>query len=163
MKAFFFSGKIIENRFPISDQFRVGFTHLLLQHVSELVKKGFETLMEAGYQPEIAYFECLHELKLIVDLFYQGGISYMRYSVSNTAEYGDLTRGKRIITDKTKEEMKKILEEVKNGSFAKEWIAECEKGKPNFKRMEEEGKNHPIEVVGRKLRKMMSWINAKEV
>ncbi|MBU0634564.1 MAG: ketol-acid reductoisomerase [Candidatus Omnitrophica bacterium] len=131
--------------------------------VSELVKKGFEVLFEAGYQPEIAYFECLHELKLIVDLFYQGGISYMRYSVSNTAEYGDLTRGKRIITDATKKEMQKILKEVQDGSFAREWIQECENGKPNFKRMEEEGKNHPLEVVGRGLRKMMKWITAKEV
>jgi len=130
--------------------------------VSELVKKGFETLIEAGYQPDIAYFECLHELKLIVDLFYQGGISYMRYSVSNTAEYGDLTRGKRIITDTTKEEMKKILKEVQDGSFAKEWISECKQGKKNFKRMEEEEKNHPIEVVGKKLRKMMKWIDSKE-
>lgn len=131
--------------------------------VSELVKRGFETLIEAGYQPEIAYFECLHELKLIVDLFYQGGISYMRYSVSNTAEYGDLTRGKRIITDKTKQEMRKILKEVQDGSFAKEWIAECKQGKKNFKRMEKEEKNHPIEVVGKNLRKMMKWIDSKEV
>jgi len=131
--------------------------------VSELVKKGFEVLIEAGYQPEIAYFECLHELKLIVDLFYQGGISYMRYSVSNTAEYGDLTRGKRIVTDATKKEMQKILKEVKDGSFAKEWMQECENGKSNFKRMEQEGKDHPIEVVGRKLRKMMKWIDSKEV
>jgi len=131
--------------------------------VSELVKKGFEVLIEAGYQPEIAYFECLHELKLIVDLFYQGGISYMRYSVSNTAEYGDLTRGKRIITDATKKEMQKILKEVQSGSFAKEWMQECENGKSNFKRMEQEGKDHPLEVVGRKLRKMMKWIDSKEV
>lgn len=130
---------------------------------AELVKKGFETLIEAGYQPEIAYFECLHELKLIVDLFYQGGISYMRYSVSNTAEYGDLTRGPRIVNDKTKEEMKKILTEVQDGTFAREWIAECKSGKKNFQRMEQEGKDHPIEVVGRKLRKMMKWINSKEV
>ncbi len=131
--------------------------------VTELVKKGFETLIEAGYQPGIAYFECLHELKLIVDLFYQGGINYMRYSVSNTAEYGDLTRGKRIVNDKTKEEMKKILTEIQDGSFAKEWIDECKNGKKNFKRMEEEEKNHPIEVVGRDLRKMMKWIDSKEV
>ncbi len=131
--------------------------------VTELVKKGFETLIEAGYQPEIAYFECLHELKLIVDLFYQGGVSYMRYSVSNTAEYGDLTRGKRIVTDATKLEMKKILAEIQDGSFAKEWMDECKNGKKNFKKMEEEGKNHPLEIVGRKLRKMMKWIDAKEV
>ncbi|MFH1460359.1 MAG: ketol-acid reductoisomerase [Candidatus Omnitrophota bacterium] len=131
--------------------------------VSELVKKAFETLIEAGYQPEIAYFECLHELKLIVDLFYQGGLSYMRYSVSNTAEYGDLTRGKRIITDKTKLEMKKILAEVKNGSFAREWIKECAQGKKNFQALEAADRNHPLEVVGRKLRKMMKWIDSKEV
>ncbi|MCG2712839.1 MAG: ketol-acid reductoisomerase [Candidatus Omnitrophica bacterium] len=131
--------------------------------VTELVKKGFETLTEAGYQPEIAYFECLHELKLIVDLFYQGGVNYMRYSVSNTAEYGDLTRGKRIVTDATKLEMKKILTEIQDGSFAKEWMDECKNGKKNFKKMEEEGKNHPLEIVGRDLRKMMKWINAKEV
>lgn len=131
--------------------------------VSSLVMKGYETLVEAGYQPEIAYFECLHELKLIVDLFYQGGISYMRHSVSNTAEYGDLTRGNRIIPDSTKAEMKKILTEVQDGTFAKEFINECKNGKPNFKRMEEEGKNHSIEVVGRKLRKMMKWIDSKEV
>jgi ketol-acid reductoisomerase len=131
--------------------------------VTALVKKAFEVLIEADYQPEIAYFECMHELKLIVDLFYQGGISYMRHSVSNTAEYGDLTKGDRIITKQTKEEMMKILSEVKNGSFAKEWMEECKAGKPNFKRLEEEDKNHPIEMVGRKLRSMMNWINAKEV
>jgi len=131
--------------------------------VSELVKKGFETLIEAGYQPEIAYFECMHELKLIVDLFYQGGINYMRYSVSNTAEYGDLTRGKRIVTDETKKEMKKILGEIKDGSFAREWLDECKNGKKNFKKMEEEGKNHPLETVGKELRRMMKWIDSKEV
>lgn len=131
--------------------------------VTALVKKAFEVLIEADYQPEIAYFECMHELKLIVDLFYQGGISYMRHSVSNTAEYGDLTKGDRIITKQTKEEMKKILSEVKNGSFAREWMEECKAGKPNFKRLEEEDKNHPIEMVGRKLRSMMNWIDAKGV
>ena len=131
--------------------------------VTALVKKAFEVLIEAGYQPEIAYFECMHELKLIVDLFYQGGISYMRYSVSNTAEYGDLTRGFRIISEQTKEEMRKILSEVKDGSFAKEWIEECKAGKPNFKRLEEADKSHPIEVIGRKLRRMMDWIEEKEV
>ncbi len=131
--------------------------------VSELVNQGFETLVAAGYQPEIAYFECMHELKLIVDLFYQGGLSYMRYSVSNTAEYGDLTRGKRIITGETRKEMKKILKEIQNGSFAKEWLDECRSGKKNFNRMEKEGKKLTIEVVGRKLRKMMKWIDSKEV
>jgi ketol-acid reductoisomerase len=131
--------------------------------VSALVKKAFEVLIEEGYQPEIAYFECMHELKLIVDLFYQGGLSYMRYSVSNTAEYGDFTRGERIISEKTKKEMKKILAEVKDGSFAKEWIEESAKGKPNLKKFEERDKNHPIEVIGRKLRSMMDWIDDKVV
>jgi ketol-acid reductoisomerase len=130
---------------------------------SALVKAGFETLVEAGYQPEMAYFECMHELKLIVDLFYQGGLNYMRYSVSNTAEYGDYTRGPRIITAETKQEMKRILKEVQDGSFAKEWINEAKSGGKNFKAMKEKDKSHPVEVVGRKLRKLMSWINAKEV
>jgi ketol-acid reductoisomerase len=131
--------------------------------VTELVKAAFETLTAAGYPPEICFFECLHELKLIVDLFYQGGIAYMRYSVSNTAEYGDLTRGPRIIDDRTRAEMKKILDEIVSGQFAKEWIAECEAGKPNFNALYEKDYNHPIEQVGRKLRKMMKWINVKEV
>jgi ketol-acid reductoisomerase len=130
---------------------------------SALVKAGFETLVEAGYQPEMAYFECMHELKLIVDLFYQGGLNYMRYSVSNTAEYGDYTRGPRIITEETKKEMKKILKEVQDGTFAKEWINEAKSGGKNFKAMKEKDKNHPVEIVGKKLRKLMSWINAKEV
>src|SRR5215475_1945798 len=129
--------------------------------VSALVKAGFETLVEAGYQPEMAYFECMHELKLIVDLFYQGGLNYMRYSVSNTAEYGDYTRGPRIVTEETKKEMKKILKEVQDGTFAKEWINEAKSGGKNFKAMKEKDKNHPVEVVGRKLRKLMSWINSK--
>lgn len=136
---------------------------ILCGGVSALVKKGFEVLTEAGYQPEVAYFECMHELKLIVDLFYQGGLNYMRYSVSNTAEYGDFTRGERIITDKTKEEMKKILSEIKDGSFAKEWIEESSKGKPNLKKFEEKDKNHLIEKTGRKLRSMMDWIDDKVI
>jgi ketol-acid reductoisomerase len=131
--------------------------------VSALVKAGFETLVEAGYQPEMAYFECMHELKLIVDLFYQGGLSYMRYSVSNTAEYGDYTRGPRIVNDQTKAEMKKILAEIRSGTFAKEWIGEAKSGGANFKKMREQDKNHPVEVTGRKLRKLMSWIDSKEV
>ncbi len=131
--------------------------------VSALVKKGFEVLTEAGYQPEIAYFECMHELKLIVDLFYQGGLNYMRYSVSNTAEYGDFTRGERIISEETKKEMKKILSEIKDGSFAKEWIEEASKGKPNLKKFEERDRNHPIEITGKKLRSMMDWIDDKVV
>jgi ketol-acid reductoisomerase len=130
---------------------------------SALVKAGFETLVEAGYQPEMAYFECMHELKLIVDLFYQGGLNYMRYSVSNTAEYGDYTRGPRIITEETKKEMKRILKEVQDGTFANEWINEAKSGGAKFKALREKDKNHPVEVVGRKLRKLMSWINSKEV
>ena len=131
--------------------------------VSALVKAGFETLVEAGYQPEMAYFECMHELKLIVDLFYQGGLNYMRYSVSNTAEYGDYTRGPRIVTDETKAEMKKILEEIQAGQFAREWILENKAGAPAFKAIRRREREHPIEEVGRRLRKLMTWINAKEV
>lgn len=131
--------------------------------VSELIKAGFDTLVEAGYQPEIAYFECLHELKLIVDLIYEGGISYMRYSISDTAEYGDLTRGKRIITQQTREEMKKILEEVQSGSFAKEWILENQVGRPVFNALRKKEAEHPIEEVGKKLRSMMSWLKEKKV
>jgi len=129
--------------------------------VTALVQAGFETLTEAGYAPEMAYFECLHELKLIVDLMYEGGISNMRYSVSNTAEYGDLTRGKRIVTDATKVEMKKILGEIQSGEFADEWMSECDNGKVNFKQMEAEGETHQIEEVGKNLRKMMPWMQEK--
>ena len=126
--------------------------------VTELIKAGFETLVDAGYQPEIAYFECLHEMKLIVDLIYQGGFNYMRYSISDTAEFGDYTTGKRIITEETRQEMKRILEEVRNGTFAKKWILENLANRPVFnakKRMEQQ---HQIEKVGKELRKMMSWI-----
>lgn len=126
--------------------------------VTALVQAGFETLTEAGYAPEMAYFECLHELKLIVDLMYEGGISNMRYSVSNTAEYGDLTRGKRIVNDQTKAEMKKILGEIQSGEFADEWMSECDNGKVNFKQMEAEGEKHSIEEVGKNLRQMMPWM-----
>ena len=129
--------------------------------VTALVQAGFETLTEAGYAPEMAYFECLHELKLIVDLMYEGGISNMRYSVSNTAEYGDLTRGKRIVNDATKLEMKKILGEIQSGEFADEWMSECDNGKINFKQMESEGETHQIEEVGKNLRKMMPWMQEK--
>ena len=128
---------------------------------SALVKAGFDTLVEAGYQPEIAYFECLHELKLIVDLFYQGGINYMRYSVSDTAEFGDYVSGPRIINDATRAEMKKILAEIQNGSFARRWIKENEDGRPFFNKVKEEQRNHTIEKVGYELRKMMKWIDAK--
>ncbi len=131
--------------------------------LSELIKAGFETLVEAGYQPEIAYFECMHEVKLIVDLMYQGGLSYMRYSISNTAEYGDLSRGPRIITAETKAEMKKILGEITSGAFAKEWVAEYKGGLKNFNALYEKDHGSKLEVVGRELRKMMKWVNAKEV
>ncbi|MFA6177063.1 MAG: ketol-acid reductoisomerase [Phycisphaerae bacterium] len=130
--------------------------------LTALIKAGFETLVNAGYQPEIAYFECMHEVKLIVDLMYQGGMSYMRYSISNTAEYGDLTRGSRIITDQTKAEMKKILAEITSGQFAKEWVAEYQGGMKKFNELYNKDHDCQLEVVGRKLRKMMKWINAKE-
>ena len=126
--------------------------------VSALVKMAFETLVEAGYQPEIAYFECLHELKLIVDLFYQGGLSYMRYSVSDTAEYGDYSRGPRVIDEHVRATMKQILTEIQNGTFAKQWIAENEAGRPNFKKMRQDEANHPIEAVGKQLREMMAFL-----
>jgi len=131
--------------------------------LSALIKAGFETLVEAGYQPEIAYFECMHEVKLIVDLFYQGGLSYMRYSVSNTAEYGDLSRGPRIVTAETKKEMKKILDEITSGQFAKEWVEEYKSGHKKFDALYQKDHGCQLEVVGRKLRKMMKWIKAKEV
>ena len=127
--------------------------------LTSLIKKGFETLVEAGYQPEVAYFECLHEMKLIVDLIYEGGLARMRYSISNTAEYGDLTRGKRVIAEPTREAMKQILSEIQSGEFAKEWIAENQAGQENFQRMREEGKNHQVEVVGKELRSSMDWID----
>jgi len=129
--------------------------------VSELVRAGFETLVEAGYQPEIAYFECLHELKLIVDLFYEGGINYMRYSVSDTAEYGDLTRGRRIINDDTRKEMKKILAEIQTGQFAKEWILENQANRPQFNALQRKDQEHLIEKVGSQLRAMMPWVKHK--
>jgi ketol-acid reductoisomerase len=128
-----------------------------------LIKAGFETLVEAGYQPEIAYFECMHEVKLIVDLMYQGGLSYMRYSISNTAEYGDLVSGPRIITEGTKAEMKKILDEITSGEFAKNWVAEYQGGLKNFNALYDKDHGSQLEDVGRKLRKMMKWVDAKEV
>lgn len=126
--------------------------------LTSLIQAGFETLTEAGYSPEMAYFECLHEMKLIVDLLYEGGIGNMRYSVSNTAEFGDLTRGPRVVNDSVKVEMKKILTEIQTGRFADEWLNECESGKPNFDRLEREGASHPIEEVGARLRAMMPWL-----
>ncbi len=131
--------------------------------ISALIQAGFETLVEAGYAPEMAYFECLHETKLIVDLIYEGGIANMRYSVSNTAEYGDLTRGPRVITNETKQEMKKILDEIQNGQFCKEWMLENKANKPSFNALRRRGAEHQIEEVGGKLRAMMPWIGKNKI
>jgi ketol-acid reductoisomerase len=128
--------------------------------LTHLVQAGFETLVDAGYAPEMAYFECLHEVKLIVDLMYEEGIAGMRYSISDTAEYGDVSRGPRIVNDSTKAEMKKILAEIQSGQFADEWVNESESGRANYHRLQEEGKAHPIEKTGAELRAMMPWINA---
>ncbi|HLH41731.1 MAG TPA: ketol-acid reductoisomerase [Bryobacteraceae bacterium] len=130
--------------------------------VSELIRAGFETLVEAGYAPEMAYFECLHEVKLIVDLIYEGGLSYMRYSVSDTAEYGDYTRGPRIVNAQTRAEMKKILSEIQSGEFARAWIEENKTGRKNFLAMREAAQNQPIEKVGAELRKMMTFLKRKK-
>jgi ketol-acid reductoisomerase len=129
--------------------------------VSALVKAAFDALVEAGYQPELAYFECLHELKLIVDLMYQGGLAYMRYSVSDTAEYGDYSRGPRVINDAVRAEMRKILGEIQSGQFAREWILENQAGRPSFYAMRKKDADHPIEVVGKELRGMMSWLKGR--
>jgi ketol-acid reductoisomerase len=126
--------------------------------ISHLIKAAYETLIEAGYQPEVAYFECMHEMKLIVDLFYQGGLAYMRYSVSDTAEYGDYTRGPRVVSEDTKREMKKILAEIQSGQFAREWVLENQANRAGFLAMRRRDADHPIEEVGARLRKMMSWI-----
>lgn len=131
--------------------------------LTALIQAGYETLVEAGYAPEMAYFECLHEVKLIVDLIYEGGISNMRYSISNTAQYGDLTRGPRIITEETRKEMKKILREIQTGEFAKEWMLENKANKPRFNALTRLGQEHPIEKVGAKLRAMMPWLSAKKI
>ena len=128
---------------------------------SELVRAGFDTLVEAGYQPEIAYFECLHELKLIVDLLYEGGISYMRYSISDTAEYGDMTRGRRVVSEETREEMRAILQEIQSGEFAREWILENMAGRPVYNAIKRIDNEHLIEKVGKQLRSMMGWIGRK--
>jgi ketol-acid reductoisomerase len=157
-------GGVIETTFAEETETDLfGEQTVLCGGVSALVKAAFETLVDAGYQPELAYFECMHELKLIVDLFYQGGMNYMRYSVSNTAEYGDYTRGPRIVTDETRAEMKKILNEIQSGQFAREWILENKAGAPAFKATRRREREHQIEQVGRKLRKLMTWINSKEV
>jgi ketol-acid reductoisomerase len=126
--------------------------------LTELMRAGYETLVEAGYAPEMAYFECLHEMKLIVDLVYEGGISNMRYSISNTAEYGDMTRGKKVIGQETRNAMKQILADIQSGKFADEWIAEHRAGSPRFRQLRQEGQNHPAEVVGATLREMMPWL-----
>ncbi|MFN2546191.1 MAG: ketol-acid reductoisomerase [Myxococcales bacterium] len=130
--------------------------------ISALVTAGFDTLVDAGYQPESAYFECLHELKLIVDLMYEGGLSWMRHSISDTAEYGDYSRGERIVGDAARAEMKKILKEIQTGQFAREWILENQAGRPVFDKLREQGREHPIEEVGRRLRETMSWIRNKQ-
>jgi len=152
-------GGVIETTFKEETETDLfGEQAVLCGGVSELVTAGFDTLVKAGYQPEIAYFECLHELKLIVDLFYEGGISGMRQKVSDTAEYGDYSRGKRIITERTRKEMEKILKEIQNGKFAREWIRENKRGRVNFNKSKEEGKNLLIEKVGAQLRAMMPWL-----
>jgi ketol-acid reductoisomerase len=130
--------------------------------LTSLIKKGYETLVEAGYQPEVAYFECLHEVKLIVDLIYEGGLARMRHSISNTAEYGDLTRGNRVVGDETRAKMKQILSDIQDGSFAREWIEENKKGGKNFAALREAERKHPIEEVGARLRAMMSWLPGKD-
>ena len=131
--------------------------------ITALIKAGFETLVEAGYAPENAYFECMHEMKLIVDLMYQGGMAAMRYSISDTAEYGDYVTGSRIITDETKKEMKQVLTEIQNGTFAKKWLLENQVGRPTFNAMRRREAEHPIEKVGKELREMMSWIDSKKL
>ncbi|MGD0765167.1 MAG: ketol-acid reductoisomerase [Dehalococcoidia bacterium] len=130
--------------------------------VTELVKAGFDTLVEAGYQPEIAYFECMHELKLIVDLMYEGGMGYMRYSISDTAEYGDYTRGPRVIDECVRETMQEILEEIQDGSFAREWLLENQVGRPKYRALKRQNAEHPIEEVGAELRGMMSWLKKQK-
>jgi ketol-acid reductoisomerase len=131
--------------------------------LTSLIQAGFETLVEAGYAPEMAYFECLHELKLIVDLIYEGGIGNMRYSVSNTAEYGDLTRGPMVIDDSTRQAMRRILRDIQSGKFADEWMSECEAGKPRFEQLESAGATHSIETVGQRLREMMPWLKGNQL
>ena len=131
---------------------------ILCGGVTSLIKAAFETLVEAGYQPESAYFEVMHELKLIVDLLYEGGMEYMRYSVSDTAEYGDYTRGPRVIDQHVKDNMRKVLDEIQDGTFAKEWITENDEGRPRFNRLRQENAGHPVEKVGKELRAMMPWL-----
>ena len=136
---------------------------MLCGGLTELIRNGFETLVEAGYQPESAYFETLHEVKLIVDLMYEGGFEWMRHSISDTAEYGDFSRGSRIITSDTKDEMKKVLQEIQSGAFAKEWMAQAREGAPFLNEKRAEASKHQLEEVGKGLRKMMPFLNAKDV
>jgi ketol-acid reductoisomerase len=155
-------GGVIETTFKDETETDLfGEQAVLCGGASELVQAGFETLVEAGYDPEMAYFECLHELKLIVDLMYEKGLAGMRYSISNTAEYGDYTRGKRVITDETRAAMRKILQEIQSGDFAREWIAENRAGQENFKRMREEQAGTRVEETGRELRSHMDWIQSE--
>ncbi len=155
-------GGVIETTFKDETETDLfGEQAVLCGGVSELVRAGYETLVDAGYDPRLAYFECLHELKLIVDLMYEKGITGMRYSISNTAEYGDLTRGKRIISEATRQAMKDILGEIQSGDFAREWIAENRAGQESFKRMRQEQAQHRVEAVGKELRAQMAWINTE--
>jgi len=155
-------GGVIETTFKDETETDLfGEQAVLCGGVSELVQAGYETLVDAGYDPKLAYFECLHELKLIVDLMYEKGLSGMRFSVSNTAEYGDYTRGRRVISDATRQAMKDVLGEIQSGAFAREWIAENRAGQENFKRMREEQANHQIEREGKELRSMMDWIDTE--
>jgi ketol-acid reductoisomerase len=155
-------GGVIETTFKDETETDLfGEQAVLCGGASELVQAGFDTLVEAGYDPQMAYFECLHELKLIVDLMYEKGLAGMRYSISNTAEYGDYSRGKRVITDETRQNMKKILEEIQSGDFAREWIAENRAGQENFKRMREEQARGQIETTGKELRSKMDWIQTE--
>jgi len=155
-------GGVIETTFKDETETDLfGEQAVLCGGVSELVRAGYETLVDAGYDPRLAYFECLHELKLIVDLMYEKGITGMRYSISNTAEYGDYTRGKRIISETTRQAMRDVLAEIQSGAFAREWIAENRAGQENFRRMREEGANHQIEREGKELRSMMDWIDTE--
>jgi len=154
---------LIETTFPEETETDLfGEQAVLCGGVTELVRAGFDTLVEAGYQPEIAYFECLHELKLIVDLMYEGGISWMRYSISDTAQYGDLMIGRRIITEETREEMRQVLSEIQSGEFARSWLLENQVGRPVFNAVSRIDDEHPIEVVGKQLRAMMPWLQKKK-
>jgi ketol-acid reductoisomerase len=155
-------GGVIETTFKDETETDLfGEQAVLCGGVTELVRAGYETLVDAGYDPKLAYFECLHELKLIVDLMYEKGIAGMRYSISNTAEYGDMTRGRRIISEPTREAMKQILAEIQSGDFAREWIAENRAGQENFRRMRDEQAGHQVEVVGKELRAQMDWIDTE--